>query len=101
MYDPNNPTFTKNVNEVLESLSPDKIASLCIGGDMFGSAYNNTPGACGRTSTTLTDEGIPNINMSDGLQDLMFFPKQYLMMMVTQKFLDEMPDSYNGVALNK
>lgn len=100
-YNPNYHTFTKKVNDVLESLSPDKIASLCVGGDMFGLAYNNTPGACGRTSTTLTDNGIPNINMSDGPAGLNVLPKTVFTDDGTQKFLDEMPDSYNWGCLKQ
>jgi len=55
------------VEAMLNSLSPEEQAELCVGGGMFGNgAYFDAPGAAGNTTGRLLNKGIPNVPLADG-----------------------------------
>ncbi len=68
------PAFSGRVQQILSRLSDRDKILLVTGGGYAVKAYNNVMGAAGRTCTTLLNQGIPNIVLSDGPAGLNVVP---------------------------
>lgn len=89
------------VQQILSKLSDEELAALCVGGGEFGSSFNYTPGAAGRTTTTLLKKGIPNINFSDGPAGLNVIPELVITKSGSMRYLNGLPESWNWGFLRK
>lgn len=78
----------------------EKVEFLC-GGSLFGNCYNNAPGAVGRTPSKFVNKQIPNINFGDGPAGLNVFQDTVITKGGSQKFLSDMPESYNYGMMKK
>ncbi|MCM1027101.1 MAG: glycoside hydrolase family 3 C-terminal domain-containing protein [Roseburia sp.] len=89
------------VDRLMEKLSYREKIEFLNGGSLFGKCYNNTPGAVGRTTSKFLKKGIPNVNFGDGPAGLNVFQDIVITRRGGQKFLSEMPESYNYGMLSK
>ncbi len=83
------------VQEALARLMNEELAALCVGGGEFGISYNYTPGAAGRTTTSLLKKGIPNINFSDGPAGLNVIPELVITRSGSMRYLNGLPEDWN------
>lgn len=88
---PQNP----RVQAVLARLTDEELTALCVGGGEFGVSFNYTPGAAGRTATTLLKKGIPNISFSDGPAGLNVIPELVITRNGSMRYLNGLPESWN------
>lgn len=93
--------LSAQVEERLNALTDKEIARLLVGGSLAGKCYNNTPGAVGRTTSSLVKKGIANINMCDGPAGVNVFPQMVITKGGSQKYLGTVPDSYNWGVFKK
>lgn len=83
----------EKVSRILDGLSAQELAKLCVGGGQFGSSFNITPGCVGRTTSQLLAKGVPNINMSDGPAGLNLDPETVVESDGTVKYLNALPEN--------
>ena len=95
------PAIDPAVEQKLQGLTVKELVSLVVGGSLVGNCYNNTPGAVGRTTSSLVKKDIPNINLCDGPAGLNVFPESVITKSGGQKYLGSVPDSYNWGLLKK
>lgn len=85
----------QTVTRLMGSLTYKEKIRFLTGGSLFGKCYNNTPGAVGRTASGFINKKIPNVNFGDGPAGLNVFQDMVITKGGSQKFLSEMPESYN------
>ena len=84
---------TDQVMEILNTLTTEEIAKLCVGGGQFGKTFHVTPGAVGWTTMELMKKGVPNVNFSDGPAGLNLTVESVVEPDGTNKFLHAIPES--------
>lgn len=89
------------VDSLMEKLSYREKIEFLNGGSLFGNCYNNTPGAVGRTTSKFLKKKIPNVNFGDGPAGLNVFQDMVITKYGSQKFLSQMPESYNYGMMGK
>lgn len=89
------------IDRALSMANTEQLVSFCVGGGQFGETYHRTPGAVGWTSMALLDQGIPNINFSDGPAGLNLTIGTVVEEDGTSKYLGEMPKSQNWGFIRK
>ena len=100
-YQEKKESYDTKVGSWLEQLNDKELVALTVGGSLVGKCYNNTPGAVGRTTSSLIKKGIVNINFADGPAGLNVFPEMVITKSGSQKYLNQMPDSYNWGIIKK
>lgn len=81
------------VKEILDTLTMEELAKLCVGGGQFGKTYHITPGTVGWTTMDLIEKGIPNINFADGPAGLNLTVQSVVEPDGTNKYLHAIPES--------
>ncbi|MCM1086740.1 MAG: glycoside hydrolase family 3 C-terminal domain-containing protein [Muribaculaceae bacterium] len=90
-----------HVDYLMGKLSYKEKIEFLNGGSLFGKSYNITPGAVGRTTSKFLNKKIPNVNFGDGPAGLNVFQDIVITKNGGQKFLSEMPESYNYGMLSR
>lgn len=88
-------SYFGQVKTWLKKLTDKEQVALTVGGSLIGRCFNNTPGAVGRTTSELVKKGIANINLCDGPAGLNVFAESVITKNGSQKYLKNIPESYN------
>lgn len=89
------------VDKLMRRLNYKEKIEFLNGGNLFKNCYNNTPGAVGRTTSKFVKKQIPNVNFGDGPAGLNVFQDTVITKGGSQRFLSNMPESYNYGMLSR
>lgn len=84
---------TDKIKKLIDTLSVQELAALCVGGGQFGKTYHMTPGAVGWTTMDLIEKGVPNVNFSDGPAGLNLTVESVIEEDGTNKYLNKVPEN--------
>lgn len=82
------------IKKLAHSLNNKELISLVSGTGYSGKNFNITPGVCGRTTGSLTQKGIYDINLSDGPAGLNVIQKVAYLENGSPRYIDELPSDW-------